>query len=90
MYVIFYGICCVRSKGILKIINGIFFDNLILIKECVFSFKDNDGNFIFYFIIILNYFDEFVVFVVENIVKNGVLIDLINGNRISFLMFVVE
>lgn len=90
LYATLYGICCARSKGILKTTNGILLDNLTLIKERVFSFKDNDGNSILHLIITSNYSDEFAAFAVENIVKNGVSIDSTNGNRTSPLMLAVE
>lgn len=90
LYATLYGICCARSKGILKTTNGILLDNLTLIKERVISFKDNDGNSILHLIITSNYSDEFAAFAVEQIVKNGVSINLTNAKRISPIMLAVE
>lgn len=49
----------------LKMINGMFYDELSKIKGCVLSFKDVEENFIIYNFIILNCFDRIVVIVVE-------------------------
>lgn len=65
LYVFLYGICCLKDKSLLKIINGMFFDNLNKIRECVLKFKDYDGNYCIYYIIRLDCFDWFVVFVIN-------------------------
>lgn len=49
----------------LKMINGMFYDELSKIKGCVLNFKDVEENFIIYYFIILNCFDRIVVIVVE-------------------------
>lgn len=49
----------------LKMINGMFYDELCKIKGCVLNFKDVEENFIIYYFIILNCFDRIVVIVVE-------------------------
>lgn len=46
-------------------INGMFCDKFDMIKKCVLEFQDSDGNFILYFFVILDFFDEFVFIVVE-------------------------
>lgn len=85
-----YGICCARSKGLLKTTNGILLDNFTLIKERVFSFQDSDANSILHLIITSNYSDEFAAFAVEKVVKKGVPIDSRNRLGITPLMLAVE
>lgn len=58
----------------LKMINGMFYDELSKIKGCVLSFKDVEENFIIYYFIILNCFDRIVVIVVEQFVKDGMFV----------------
>lgn len=67
-----------------------FFDNFDLIKKWVLEFKDSEGNIILYFLMILVFFDEFVVFVMENIINDGMYVYLKNKFSIILLMFVVE
>lgn len=62
----------------------------MVLKDCVFKFCDYEGNCIFYFIVILDNFDEFVVNVIEKFVYDGMLIDLKNSKSVIFLMFVVK
>lgn len=58
----------------LKMINGMFYDELCKIKGCVLNFKDVEENFIIYYFIILNCFDRIVVIVVEQFVKDGMFV----------------
>lgn len=58
----------------LKMINGMFYDELSKIKGCVLNFKDVEENFIIYYFIILNCFDRIVVIVVEQFVKDGMFV----------------
>lgn len=85
-----YGLCCARSKGLLKTTNGILLDNFTLIKERVFSFQDSDANSILHLIVTSNYSDEFAAFAVEKVVKNGVSVDSRNRWGITPLMLAVE
>lgn len=73
-----YGKFCVRNGDMFRIIDGVFYINYDKIKECVFFYKDIEGNNILYFIIVLDFFDKFVVFVVENFVRDGIG-DIIGG-----------
>lgn len=90
LYASLYGICCARSKGLLKTTNGILLDNFELIKNRVLGYQDSDDNSILHLIITSNYSDEFAAFAVEKIVKNKVSIDSTNRYRISPLMLAVE
>lgn len=67
LYASLYGICCAKSKGLLKKTNGILLDNFTWIKEHIFSFQDSDGNSILHLIITCtsNYSDEFAAFAVK-------------------------
>lgn len=90
LYAFLYGICCARNKGLFKTTNGMFLDNLKLIKERVLGFQDSDGNSILHLIITSRYSDKFSAFAVENILMDGVPVDLRNKHRISPLMVAVE
>lgn len=67
-----------------------FCDNFEMIKKWVLEFKDSEENIILYFLMILVFFDEFVIFVMENIINDGMYVYLKNKFRIILLMFVVE
>lgn len=56
----------------------------------MFNFCDCKGNCIFYFLVILESFDRFVVVVVEKFVNDGMVIDLKNDKSLILLMLVYE
>lgn len=89
LYVVFYGLCCVRNRGLLKIINGMFCDNNELFKICVRDFRDSDNNFILYFLMVLDFIDEFVVNFVKKFLKGNMFVNVKNNEKVIFLMLVV-
>lgn len=57
--------CCVKNVVLLYVINGKFVDNLEKLKELVINFNDEEKNFIFYFFVLLIYFDRYIIIVVK-------------------------
>lgn len=79
LYVSLYGKCCVRNRDLSRIIDGAPYNNFDKIKECVFRYKDIEGNNILHLIITSDFSDKFVAFAVENLVRDGT--GDINGDR---------
>lgn len=62
----------------------------MVLKDCVFKFCDYKENCIFYFIVLLDIFDEIFVDVIKKFVEDVMVIYLKNIEGVIFLMFVVE
>lgn len=71
LYVSLYGKLCVRNGDMSRIIDGAPYPNYDKIKECVFLYKDIEGNNILHLIIASDFSDKFVAFAVENLVRDG-------------------
>lgn len=71
LYVSLYGKFCVRNGDMSRIIDGAPYTNYDKIKECVFLYKDIEGNNILHLIIASDFSDKFVAFAVENLVRDG-------------------
>lgn len=67
-----------------------FCDNIVLIKKFVIGFEDSDYNLILYFLVILDFFDEFVVNFMKIFFGVKMFIKFKNIDKIIFLMLVVE
>lgn len=69
LYVLLYGVCCARSEGLLKTINGMLCDKLEMIQKRVLEFQDSEGNSILHLLVISDFSDEFVSIAMENLLK---------------------
>lgn len=67
LYVILYGKCCERNKGLLKTINGVLCDNCELIKKLVIEFEDSENNSILHILMVSDFSDEFAADSVKTI-----------------------
>lgn len=90
LYVLLYGVCCARSEGLLKTINGMLCDKLDMIQKRVLEFQDSDGNSILHLLVISDFSDEFVSTAVEQILTEKTSVGSKNNLRITPLMFAVE
>lgn len=90
LYVLLYGVCCARSEGLLKTINGMLYDKLDMIQKRVLEFQDSDGNSILHLLVISDFSDEFVSTAVEQILTEKTSVGSKNNLRITPLMFAVE
>lgn len=91
LYVLLYGICCARSKGLLKKTNGTLYDNFEMIKDCVMNFRDhNEDNSILHLLMISKFSDKFLSFAVEQILNDKMPPSSKNKRKITPLMFAVE
>lgn len=69
LYVLLYGVCCAKSEGLLKTINGMLCDKLEMIQKRVLEFQDSEGNSILHLLVISDFSDEFVSIAMENLLK---------------------
>lgn len=91
MYVLLYGICCARSEGLLKKINGMLFDNFKMIKNRVVGFEDQDEkNSILHLLMTSDFCDEFLSVAVEQLLNDKLPPSSKNKRNITPLMFAVE
>lgn len=90
LYVLLYGVCCARSEGLLKTINGMLCDKLDMIKKRVLESQDSDGNSILHLLVISDFSDEFVSTAVEQILTEKTSVGSKNNLGITPLMFAVE
>lgn len=90
LYVILYGKCCERNKGLLKTINGVLCDNCELIKKLVIEFEDSENNSILHILMVSDFSDEFAADSVKTIFGAKMRIKLKNSDNITPLMMAVE
>lgn len=90
LYVLLYGVCCARSEGLLKTINGMLCDKLDMTQKRVLKFQDSDGNSILHLLVISDFSDEFVSTVVKQILTEKTSVGPKNNLGITPLMFAVE
>lgn len=91
LYVSLYGICCARSEGLLKKINGMLYDKFEMIKNRVLGFRDqNELNSILHLLMISEFSDEFLSVAVEQLLNDKMPSSLKNKRKITPLMFAVE
>lgn len=91
MYVLLYGICCARSEGLLKKINGMLYDNFEMIKNRVVGFQDQDEkNSILHLLMTSDFSDEFLSVAVEQLLNDKLPPSSKNKRNITPLMFAVE
>lgn len=91
LYVSLYGLCCARSEGLLKKINGMLYDNFEMIKNRVLGFRDqNELNSILHLLMISEFSDEFLSVAVEQLLNDEMPSSLKNKRKITPLMFAVE
>lgn len=91
LYVSLYGICCARSEGLLKKINGMLYDNFEMIKKRVVDFQDqNELNSIIHLLMISDFSDDFLSVAVEQLLNDKMPPSSKNKRKITPLMFAVE
>lgn len=91
LYVSLYGICCARSEGLLKKINGMLYDNFEMIKNRVVGFRDeNEQNSILHLLMISDFSDEYLSVAVEQLLNDEMSSNSKNKRKITPLMFAVE
>lgn len=69
LYVMLFGMCCARSEGELKTVNGMFRDKIDMLQNRVLAFRDNEKNSIAHIIITLKSSDDFSLNVLKEIFK---------------------
>lgn len=91
LYVSLYGVCCARSEGLLKKINGMLYDNFEMIKDRVVDFQNqNEQNSILHLLMISDFSDEFLSIAVEQLLNDKMSPSSKNKRKITPLMFAVE
>lgn len=83
--------CCARSEGVLKTVNGMFRNNIEILQNCVQAFVDDEGNYIPHIIIASKSLDEFVLNTLKEISKKSESIATErNKTNITLLMIAVK
>lgn len=88
LYVSLLGLCCARSKHLLENLREI--DDYKLIREHVMQFKDDEGNSILHVIIASEYSDGFAKIAVDELIKDGMSVELKNNQRLTPFMYAKE
>lgn len=90
-YVLLFGMCCARSEGVLKTVNGMFRNNIEMLRNRVLAFKDDESNSITHIIIASQSSDVFAFNALKEIFqKNKTIATERNKNNITLLMLAVE
>lgn len=71
MYALLFGMCCARKEGVLKTVNGMFRDNIDMLKDRVLAFRDDGSNSIPHIIIASKSSDDFALDVLKIIFKEN-------------------
>lgn len=90
LYASLYGMCCARNISMLQNINGIFQNNITVLQDHVFKFRDRKGNCILHLLVTSESSDKFVAVAMEKLAHNRMVIDSTNNQRVTPLMFAVE
>lgn len=88
LYVLLFGMCCARSEGLLKTMNG---NNIDMLKDRVLAFNDAEGNFIPHIMIASKSSDEFVLNALKEIFeeKKSIATER-NRTNMTLLMLAVK
>lgn len=70
-YVLLFGMCCARSEGEAKTVNGMLRNNIEMLQNHVLAFVDDEGNYIPHIIIASKSSDEFVLNALKEIYKKS-------------------
>lgn len=91
LYVLLFGMCCARSEGVLKTVNGMFRNNIEMLQNRVLGFVDDEGNYIPHIIIASKSSDEFVLNALKEIFKKKKSIaNERNKTNMTLLMLAVK
>lgn len=83
--------CCARSEGVLKTVNGMFRNNIEILQNRVQAFVDDEGNYMPHIIIASKCLDEFVLNTLKEISKKSESIATEkNKTNIPLLMIAVK
>lgn len=90
-YVMLFGMCCARSKGVLNTVNEMFRNKIDMLKDRVLAFKDAEGNFIPHIIIASKSSDEFVLNALKEIFEEEKsILTKRNTTNMTLLMLAVK
>lgn len=90
LYVSLYGLCCARNISELRTINGMFQDNITVLRERVLKFRDREKNCVLHILVRSDGSDEFVADAIGKLTKDGMFIHSKNSKSVTPLMFAVE
>lgn len=91
LYVLLFGMCCAKSEGMFKTVNGMFRNNVEMLQNRVLEFKDDEGNCIPHILIASKSSDHFVLNALKEILKQKKSIATErNKNNMTLLMLAVK
>lgn len=91
LYVLLFGMCCARSEGVLKTVNGMFRNNIDMLQNRVIAFVDDERNYIPHILIASKSSDEFVLNALKEISKKSKHILMVrNKINMTLLMLAVK
>lgn len=90
LYASLYGLCCARNKSMLQTIDGMFQNNITVLQDNVFNFRDSKGNSIIHLLVTSESSDRFVAVAVEKLANDGMVIDSKNDKSVTPLMLAVD
>lgn len=83
LYASLYGLCCARNLSMLQTINGMFQNNITVLRDHVFNFRDRKGNCILHLLVTSESSDRFVAVAVEKLATDGMVIDSKNNENVT-------
>lgn len=86
LYASLYGLCCAKNLSMLQTINGVFQNNITVLQDHVFNFRDRKGNCILHILVTSESSDTFVAVVVEKLANDGMVLDSKNDKSETPLM----
>lgn len=86
LYASLYGLCCARNLSMLQTLNGLFQNNITVLQDHVFNFRDRKGNCILHLLVTSESSDRFVADAVEKLANDGMVIDSKNDQGVTPLM----
>lgn len=90
LYASLYGLCCARNLSMLQTLNGLFQNNITVLQDHVFNFRDREGNCILHLLVTSESSDRFVAVAVEKLANDGMVIDSKNDKSVTPLMLALE
>lgn len=90
LYVVLYGLCCARKRGLIKTINGMLCDNNELIKKHVKEFTDSSNNSILHLLLVSHFTDKFVANSVKILLEAKMPVNVKNNEKVTPLMLAVK
>lgn len=86
LYASLYGLCCAKNLSMLQTINGVFQNNITVLQDHVFNFRDRKGNCILHLLVTSESSDTFVAVIVEKLANDGMVLDSKNDKSVTPLM----